>query len=44
MSEFNYGNGYADGKFDELNRIIELLEDSDSTCAGWAIALIKGEN
>ena len=41
MNEFTYGNGYSDGQFDTLNRIIELLEDSDSACSGWAIALIK---
>jgi hypothetical protein len=28
----------------ERERIIKLLEDSDSVCNEWAIALIKGEN
>jgi hypothetical protein len=27
----------------ELARIIKLLENSDSACSAWAIALIKGE-
>lgn len=27
----------------EQERIIKLLEESDSACADWAIALIKGE-
>jgi hypothetical protein len=28
----------------ERERIIKLLEESDSVCNEWAIALIKGEN
>lgn len=28
----------------EQERIIKLLEESDSVCNEWAIALIKGEN
>lgn len=43
--ELGYGQGYADGAFDERNAIIELLEDQDHVA--WfglneaAIALIK---
>jgi hypothetical protein len=36
--------GEAFGAYDERQRIIKLLEDADSACSGWAIALIKGEN
>jgi hypothetical protein len=28
----------------EQERIIKLLEESDSVCNDWAIALIKGDN
>jgi archaellum biogenesis ATPase FlaH len=28
----------------EQERIVKLLEESDSVCNDWAIALIKGEN
>lgn len=27
MNKHSYGDGYADGKFDERNRLMELLED-----------------
>lgn len=27
----------------ERDRIVTLLEESDSACSGWAIGLIKGE-
>jgi hypothetical protein len=30
-------------KLKERERIIELLEEADSACGPWAIALIKGE-
>ena len=32
------------GSAHEQQRIIKLLEESDSVCNDWAIALIKGEN
>jgi hypothetical protein len=32
------------GRDDEQARIIKLLEESDSVCNEWAVALIKGEN
>jgi hypothetical protein len=31
------------GRDDEQERIIKLLEESDSVCNEWAISLIKGE-
>ena len=31
------------GSRTEQERIIKLLENSDSACSAWAIALIKGE-
>lgn len=34
----------AAAKLTEQQRIIQLLEDTDSVCADWAIAIIKGEN
>lgn len=46
-----YDAGFAKGLMlgkavatrDEQERIIGLLEDADSACNSWAIALIKGE-
>jgi|LauGreDrversion4_2_1035121.scaffolds.fasta_scaffold16529_2 hypothetical protein len=35
---------FATGVITEQERIIKLLDESDSACSGWAIALIKGEN
>ena len=35
---------FATGVIAEQERIIKLLDESDSACSGWAIALIKGEN
>ena len=32
------------GRKEERERIIKLLQDSDSVCNEWAIALINGEN
>jgi len=34
---------FQQGQMAEYERIIELLTHSESTCADWAIALIKGE-
>lgn len=31
------------GREAERERIVKLIEDSDSACSDWAIALIKGE-
>lgn len=31
------------GQTTEQKRIIKLLEDADSACSSWAVALIKGE-
>lgn len=36
--------GAESGRNDERRRIIALLEQADSACSPWAIALIKGEN
>jgi hypothetical protein len=36
-------NAWVMSAEDERERIIKLLEDADSACSGWAIALIKGE-
>lgn len=36
-------NAHKTGIREEQERIIKLLEDSDSACSDWAIALIKGE-
>lgn len=36
--------GAEAGRNDERRRIISLLEQADSACSAWAIALIKGEN
>jgi hypothetical protein len=48
MSEFEFERGREAGvKWGERlerERIIKLLEESDSVCNEWAIALIKGEN
>jgi hypothetical protein len=38
-----YVKGREQGMAEELQRIIKLLEESDSVCADWAIALIKGK-
>lgn len=46
-----YDAGFAKGLMfgkavatrDEQERIIALLEDADSACSSWAVALIKGE-
>jgi hypothetical protein len=35
---------FQQGQMAEYERIIQLLKDSDSACAEWAIALINGEN
>lgn len=43
MSIEAYDYGKSDGIAEEQGRIIQLLEESDSACADWAIALIKGE-
>jgi hypothetical protein len=34
---------FATGVITEQERIIKLLDESDSACSDWAIALIKGE-
>jgi hypothetical protein len=39
-----YDYGLADGRAEKEAEIIKKFEDSDSACADWAIALIKGEN
>jgi hypothetical protein len=39
-----YTKGFKAGLSYEQERIIKLLEEADSGCTGWAIALIKGEN
>lgn len=44
MSIEAYDYGKSDGAAQEQARIIQLLEESDSVCSDWAIALIKGEN
>lgn len=31
------------GRQMEQERIIKVIEEADSACGGWAIALIKGE-
>lgn len=36
-------HGIDIGVTTERERIIKLLENSDSACSAWAIALIKGE-
>jgi len=36
-------NGRNNGIYQERERIIKLLKESDSVCNEWAIALIKGE-
>lgn len=42
--ESYHGNSQRDyGKKLEQERIIKLLEDADSACSSWAVALIKGE-
>jgi hypothetical protein len=33
-----------EGRRAERERIVALLEQADSACSPWAIALIKGEN
>lgn len=33
-----------EGRQAERERIIALLQEADSACSPWAIALIKGEN
>jgi hypothetical protein len=38
-----YDYGVIDGKAIREQEIIKLFEQSDSVCADWAIALIKGE-
>ena len=45
VGEYSFGDKalFLAGKRSERERIIKLLEDSESTCAEWAIALIKGE-
>lgn len=42
---FNDGmkSGEMIGAYYERHRIVKLLEQSDSVCADWAIALIRGE-
>jgi hypothetical protein len=39
----DYDSGFNSGMEWEQSRIIKLLENSDSACSAWAIALIKGE-
>lgn len=39
-----YDLGKEDGAAEERERIIKLLEDTDSVSGAWAIALINGEN
>ena len=34
---------YDNGRREEQERIIQLIEESDSTCVEWAVALIKDE-
>lgn len=34
---------YENGKREEQERIIQVMQESDSTCVDWAVALIKGE-
>lgn len=36
--------GFYEGIKYERSRVIELLEQADSACSAWAVALIKGEN
>jgi hypothetical protein len=38
-----YTQGFKAGMAWEIERIIKLLDDADSACSGWAIALIRGE-
>ena len=38
------GKTQSEATIRERERIIKLLEESDSVCNEWAIALIKGEN
>lgn len=38
-----FGDGFESGVERERERIIELLEQADSACSPWAIALIKGD-
>ncbi len=44
MSDVYQDAAYRLGQMQEQKRIIKLLEESESACAEWAIALIKGEN
>ena len=39
----DYNLGYQAGTMDERERIIKLLEESDSACADYTIELVKGE-
>lgn len=36
-------SGYHNATLAERNRILKMLEQSDSVCSFWAIELIKGE-
>jgi hypothetical protein len=38
-----YNRGLTDGQAIERQNILDMLEQEDSTCADWAIVLIKGQ-
>ncbi len=38
-----YDDGFSDGILQERSRIIKALDEADSACSGWAIAIVKGE-